>query len=575
MSNLFFTIQKLKIMLKKLPLTLAAAVVAFASYGQTLVPTTPQNKSVVLEEFTGIYCTYCPDGHARAQAIQDANPDRVSLINIHEGGFSVPSGNAPDFRTNFGTAIVAQSYSGSGFGYPAGTVNRHVFPGRSMASGGGTAMGRGEWAVSATEILAMPSNVNMGVEATLDIQTRVLTIYVEAYYTGNSAASTNLLNVALLQNNTKGPQTGGGMGNNYNHMHRLVHLITGQWGEVINTVSTGDLVTKTYTYTIPADYRGIEAVLEDMEIVAFLTESQQEVPTGSRAYPSFTGITKTNDASVRSIEPIEPTCDGNIAPVINIKNEGQETLTNLAITYEINGESQIYNWTGNLPALNNEDVELPAVSTTLQTTNTISVSIPSDEDNSNNTQSLSFDKAAEGTGSLTLEIRTDNWGYEFSWKLLNSAGQTVHTGNGYPNNATTNVDVDVSADCYTLVINDSWGDGGTRVTVKDHEGIQLFYATGNWGAERRGEFSSTGVLSANYNEMGSINIYPNPTRDILNITNAQNAEVQVFDILGKMILSKKDLSLNDQINVSNLNAGAYFLKISKDGNVTTKKFLVN
>ena|SRR5690554_2380007 len=562
-------------MLKKLPLTLAAAVVAFASYGQTLVPTTPQNKSVVLEEFTGIYCTYCPDGHARAQAIQDANPDRVSLINIHEGGFSVPSGNAPDFRTNFGTAIVAQSYSGSGFGYPAGTVNRHVFPGRSMASGGGTAMGRGEWAVSATEILAMPSNVNMGVEATLDIQTRVLTIYVEAYYTGNSAASTNLLNVALLQNNTKGPQTGGGMGNNYNHMHRLVHLITGQWGEVINTVSTGDLVTKTYTYTIPADYRGIEAVLEDMEIVAFLTESQQEVPTGSRAYPSFTGITKTNDASVRSIEPIEPTCDGNIAPVINIKNEGQETLTNLAITYEINGESQIYNWTGNLPALNNEDVELPAVSTTLQSTNTISVSIPSDEDNSNNSQTLDFDKAVEGTGSLTLEIRTDTWGYEFSWKLLNSAGQTVHTGNGYPNGSTTNVDIDVPADCYTLVLNDSWGDGGTRVTVKDHEGTQLFYATGNWGAERRGEFSSTGVLSANYNEMGSINIYPNPTRDILNITNAQNAEVQVFDILGKMILSKKDLSLNDQINVSNLNAGAYFLKISKDGNVTTKKFLVN
>src|SRR5690554_4553624 len=221
-------------MLKKLPLTLAAAVVAFASYGQTLVPTTPQNKSVVLEEFTGIYCTYCPDGHARAQAIQDANPDRVSLINIHEGGFSVPSGNAPDFRTNFGTAIVAQSYSGSGFGYPAGTVNRHVFPGRSMASGGGTAMGRNYWAIPANETLALTSNVNVAVEASIDVPTGVLTVHVEGYYTANSPEATNLLNVALLQNNTKGPQTGGGQGNNYVHMHRLVEMITGQWGEEIS-----------------------------------------------------------------------------------------------------------------------------------------------------------------------------------------------------------------------------------------------------------------------------------------------------------------------------------------------------
>lgn len=563
-------------MLKKLPSSLAAALVAFASFGQTIVPTTPQNKSVVLEEFTGIYCTFCPDGHAIAQAIQNANPDRVSLINIHEGGYANPNGGAPDFRTDFGTAIVSQSYSGGGFGYPAGTVNRHVFPGRSMASGGGTAMGRNHWTVSANEILNVASNVNVAVEATIDIQTRMLTVHVEAYYTGNSTESSNLLNVALLQNNTKGPQTGGGMGNNYNHMHRLVHLITGQWGEAINTTTAGTFVDKTYTYAIPADFRGVEAVLEDMEIVAFLTETHQEVATGSRTYPNFTGITKTNDAHIRSIEPIDPTCDNNIAPVINIKNEGQDPLTDLVITYEINGVSHTYNWTGNLPALHNEDVELPEVAFTLGATNTLTVSIPSDEDNTNNSQSISFDKAPEGTGSITLEIKTDAYAYEFRWKLLNSAGETVHNGNGssYGNGSTTNVDLDIVADCYTLVITDSYGDGGTRVTVKDHEGTQLFYATGNWGGERKGEFSSNGVLSTNYNEMGNISVYPNPTRDILNITNAENADVQVFDILGKMILSKNSLSLNEQIDVSSLHAGAYFLKISKDGNVTTKKFIV-
>lgn len=560
-------------MLKKLPLTLLATVLACASYGQTIVPTTAQNKSVVLEEFTGIYCTFCPDGHQIAQAIQDANPGRVSLINIHQGGYAVPSGSAPDFRTPYGDAIVGQSYSGGGFGYPAGTINRHLFSApRPMANG--TAMGRNYWAVSANDILAMPSNVNVAVEATLDVQTRLLTVHVEAYYTGNSPQNTNLLNVALLQNNTKGPQTGGGAGNNYNHMHRLVELITGQWGEVINTTTTGSFVDKTYTYTIPAAYNNIPAVLEDMEIVAFLTETHQEVATGSNTLPNFTGLTKANDISIQSITEVDPTCTNNLAPVINIKNEGQNTLTNLAITYELNGDSHIYNWTGNLKALHNEDVELPAVDFSMEATNTLAVSIPNDEDNSNNSQSLTFERAAAGTGSVNIEIRTDNWGYEFRWKLLNSAGETITDGRNHGNGTTTNIEVELTEDCYTIALTDTGKDGGTRVTITDNEGTQLFRVVGNWGGEKLGQFSSNGVLSTNSIEMGIINLYPNPTRDLLNITNAENADIQVFDILGKMILSKDNISVNEQLNVSSLNSGAYFVKISKEGNTTTKKFIV-
>ena len=30
---------------------------------QTIVSTSPENKKIILEEYTGIHCTYCPDGH--------------------------------------------------------------------------------------------------------------------------------------------------------------------------------------------------------------------------------------------------------------------------------------------------------------------------------------------------------------------------------------------------------------------------------------------------------------------------------------------------------------------------------
>ena len=54
------------------------------------VSTTPENKNVILEEFTGIYCGYCPDGHRLAQELHDNNPGDVVLINIHTGSYATP-----------------------------------------------------------------------------------------------------------------------------------------------------------------------------------------------------------------------------------------------------------------------------------------------------------------------------------------------------------------------------------------------------------------------------------------------------------------------------------------------------
>lgn len=416
--------------------------------------------------------------------------------------------------------------------------------------------------------------MNVAVEATIDVQTRVLVVHVEAYYTGNSPQNTNFLNVALLQNNTKGPQTGGGQGNNYNHMHRLVELLTGQWGEIINTTTAGTFVDRTFTYTIPADYRNIPAMLEDMEVVAFITETHKEIPSGNRALPSFTGIANANDANIRSIEPIDPTCSENIAPLINIKNEGQNDLTSLTISYEINGDSHTYNWTGNIPALHNEDIQLPETAYTIQATNTLSVSIPNDDDNSNNEQTTTFNKAPEATGTIHLVITTDRWGYEFRWDLKDPNGNVVDSGRAYGNSTTTTVRVDMDADCYTLTTYDTAGDGGCRVIATDTDGTEVFRAVGNWGDKKVGQFSSNGILGINQSILEGINIYPNPTQDILNISNAESADIQVFDLLGRTILSKGKISLNEQLNVSSLNAGTYFIQITKEGATTTKKFIV-
>ena len=53
----------------KKTLTLLGLIPALAS-AQTLVNTTPENRTALLEDFTGINCGYCPEGHVIMAALE-------------------------------------------------------------------------------------------------------------------------------------------------------------------------------------------------------------------------------------------------------------------------------------------------------------------------------------------------------------------------------------------------------------------------------------------------------------------------------------------------------------------------
>jgi len=560
-------------MIKKLTLIVAFVTLSFNSFGQTIVSTSPEDKKVVLEEFTGIHCVYCPQGHAIAQAIKDANPDTVFLVNVHAGGYAVPNGNEPDFRTPYGQALANQSGL---VGYPAGTVNRHNFPGLEQGGSGTTAMSRGQWGQAANIILAEGSYVNVAVEASIDIQTDMLTVHVEGYYTGNSPEGTNLLNVALLQNNTLGPQTGGGAGNNYVHQHRLVDMLTGQWGISIPTTTSSTFVDETYVYQIPADYNGVPTNIVDMEVVAFITETHQEIASGSGALPTYTGITASNDASLESIEDFDYNCYDTVNPIISVKNLGGDTITSLAIDYSVNGGAvETYNWTGEILSLYTEVIEMPGLEYTPEASNTMNIVLPDDEENTNNTGSVTFESILGSSGAISMVLNTDGAGAECTWQLAGAAGNIISQGGPYANNETVTKLWNIAADCfYTFTLFDSGGNGGTTVTMTDGLGAEIFETDGSFGAEVAQEFSSTGILGLDNNVLSGVSLYPNPARSVVTIANAENASVEVYNMLGQSLYSKSNISLNEQIDVAHLTEGTYFVKIANGEAVKTSKFIV-
>ena len=72
----------------------------------------------------------------------------------------------------------------------------------------------------------------------------------------------------------------------------------------------------------------------------------------------------------------------------------------------------------------------------------------------------------------------------------------------------------------------------------------------------------------------SFSIYPNPTTSVLNISNNNNLDIKnisVVDINGRVV--KNQAGSLTQINVSDLNAGVYFITIEAAEGKTTKKFI--
>ena len=320
-----------------LTLLFAFSAFLFESQAQTFVSTAPGNKTVLLEEYTGIYCQFCPDGHKVANSISAANPGKIHIINVHTGGYANPQSGDPNFTTPFGAALASAA---SVSGYPAGSINRS-----------GSAMSRGLWSNSATQKLGESAYVNVAAQSELDLGTRQLTVNVEAYYTGTSPNASNMLNVALLQNNVEGPQSGGSSYNpssilpngNYNHMHMLRHLLTGQWGDSITNTSTGSFISKTYTYTVPSNLNGVDYVLGDLEVVVFVAEGQDEVISAAKSDMSYITLPGQEIIDLELTEDMTSPayCDYTITPQIKITNPTSIDADSVYATYTHNGSTPV------------------------------------------------------------------------------------------------------------------------------------------------------------------------------------------------------------------------------------------
>jgi hypothetical protein len=101
-----------------------------------------------------------------------------------------------------------------------------------------------------------------------------------------------------------------------------------------------------------------------------------------------------------------------------------------------------------------------------------------------------------------------------------------------------------------------------------------YSAAGAWRIDNFTVSNGALVLSTNQNQISGLQVYPNPTKNILNITTDINStkNVEIYDMVGKKVLVE---NIQTQLNVSSLLTGMYIVKITQDGKTSTKRLAIN
>lgn len=244
-------------------LLIALACPLFAG-AQTLISTTPENRTALIEQFTGIYAGEGSQGNDAANSVFTNDALRVTWVNYHAGAFSIPINNDPDLSTADGNTI-ANHFSVQQ--HPRGVINRRPFPNQY-------AIPMTSYQGAANAAKNLPSPVNLGMASTFDAGSRDLTVDVEILYTANSPGANDYMTILLMESGIIAYQEDffNGPDSSYSHPNVFRTMLAGTWGDEVMITTAGHTEVRSYTINVDTAWN-----IANCHAVAFIGEYQDDV----------------------------------------------------------------------------------------------------------------------------------------------------------------------------------------------------------------------------------------------------------------------------------------------------------
>lgn len=457
--------------MKKSNILLGLLLVPFAAAALD-VPTDPEPRVVLLEEFTGINCGNCPDGHRVAARLMAAQPGLFIPVCVHAGHYARPASDQPDFRTAYGEALNGRFDVNS---YPSGVINR-----QSVGQTDGYMLSRSAWPSAAHDVSAELSAVNVRCAATYGGSDRVLDIEVAGVLTADVADLPLAVSVVMLESGIQGPQAGGRVGDEYVHRHMLRDCIVD--ARAVAAKAKGEAFAIDERYTLPADFNSVECRPERVELVAFVTDATGRVVTAAKCYPS---LPDAPDAVAASVAP------GKIAvgsaygfPFLNVLVTSEMVAPIRSLTFEtrFNDEApRSVTVECDIPREEAREVAVDfAPAELLAEGNSVSVSLTAINGKPFAAPAVSaaFAAPASVPADLVLKIKTDDHASDNRYRLLDASGATVSEFGPWPDGDPVASEHTLTLDpgkTYCLEVTDAWSDG-----ILDPRGyVKLYDTEGN------------------------------------------------------------------------------------------------
>jgi len=291
-----------------------------------------------------------------------------------------------------------------------------------------------------------------------------------------------------------------------------------------------------------------------------------------------------------------PTCT---PPRILLKNHGSEAITNARIVYGVVGKSEsYYEWTGNLPFLDETEVELHFLADLTVSepgdmffARILSINNAQDEYPANDEYVSEIQVSDHYNGDLIIEMRTNFASTETVYRVFDRLGDQVLFQGGNLSANTSYFDTLSNLNgCYTIMVEDSdedgiswWAnnDGNGYIRVKEDGGAWKNIAT-DFGKFVEYNFTLGFVSSVNEPEIVTdVKLFPNPSSGEVFVENLKgwNNEVQLFvqDLSGRVVTNQRmqtqNLLDNGVPGISELEAGVYFVNLFDGDRKAVVKFI--
>lgn len=443
--------------------TLALAIIPEVVFGNNSsdeeysVSTDLSSKGVLLEEFTGINCGWCPEGHAIADKLVKASSN-VYVVAVHAGSFSIPSSDEPDFRTSEGDELVSQ-FGAEASGYPCGMVNRHDY-----FDTGNPVCSRSYWKEYAKLGISETAPVNLFVSGNYDGDTRELDVHVEGYYTSGSQAENQTLCVLWTQDNIKGPQNGGLVGDEYLHQHVLRGYLTDVWGEALYNPAKGKYFSRDYTLRLPESIKEVEVKPEDVRIVAYVMSNKCDIQNVAGCKPVYNNYDMPLGGSLAEPKiPIKSYWGCNFFEM-SLTNKSDKAINEATFDIDVNGKAVTASWSGIIPSFDAKEISVRCNYDIKEGQNDYKISLRSINGQNVEESCLSgtFNSPVVATPEVSIAFSTDNEADENHFYIKDADGNTVKEFGPYPvgevTQGTENITLEANK-IYYIEVTDTWGDG--------------------------------------------------------------------------------------------------------------------